>query len=105
MLEKFLNGEVCIMLSKEDEVLLPDLQNTLQIKWASGDYIDSQCTRNIIFNDPVVYIYANKSSSRTPYILFSRSPHQAVIRAHEILQRQNNIKDIEESELLSMFEV
>ena len=105
MLEEFLNCRACMMFTKNDVPLLPDLQNIIQIKWASGDRIDSQCTRNIIDSYPAVYIYVCKRSSGLPYMLFSRSPHMAAIRVHEILQKQTDIKDIEESEIMSMFEV
>ena len=104
MLEEFLNGRACMMFTKNNVPLLPDLQNIIQIKWASGDSIDSQCTRNIIDSYPAVYIYVCKRSSGLPYMLFSRSPHMAVVKAYEIIE-ETNIKDIKESELLSMFEV
>lgn len=101
MLEEFLNGRVCMMFTKDDIPLLPDLQNIIQIRWASRDCIDSQCTRNIVDHYPAVYIYVCKHSGGLTYMLFSRSPHMAVIRAHEILQKQKDFTVVEE-DILSL---
>ena len=103
MLEDFLNNKLYIAIRPEDTYLLPTLQKTLgELKWATGDYIDSNLTKRYVEQYEHVFLHSDNGKVYFKYRYITLNENNKIVTLPEFLFVNEPEIRLEENELLEM---
>lgn len=79
MLEDFLNRKLCINITEYDIPLLHELQEILNLRWVSGNSLDSEYTKKLIKdNNNTIYLRCSHSyfmHAEEKYLTYTREAY------------------------------